>query len=121
MAEERIGRRPKPQPAPSPGEPSRYEPLDVPAWVPFWLGALLAFFVVAVLVVITIGYPLATHQQNRGPMKELPPAPRLETAPMRELQAYEVAKARELSGARAAEPIDQAMRDTAKQGWGPPK
>ena len=43
MAESRIGRRPKPQPAPSPGAPSRYEPLDVPAWVPFWLGTLLRF------------------------------------------------------------------------------
>jgi hypothetical protein len=68
-----------------------------------------------VLVSIEIAFPLATHQQYRGPLKPLPPAPRLETAPMGELQRYETAKRGELAAS------DEAMRETAKQGWGPPR
>lgn len=94
---------------------SRYEPLDVPAMLPFWLGALIAFFVILVLVGITIGYPLADRQQYRGPLKTLPPAPRLQSAPERDLQRYQAAKQQELKS------IDTAMRATAQQGWGPPK
>ena len=100
-------------------EPARYEPLDVPALLPFWLGCLLAAFVVGVLVAISIGYPLATHQQYRGPLKALPPAPTLETAPGRDLQKYERQKARELS--KGDVPISEAMKQTAQQGWGPPE
>jgi hypothetical protein len=68
-----------------------------------------------VLVGVTIGFPLADHQQYRGPLKALPPAPRLETAPVDDRQRYEAAKARELKA------IDAAMAATAQQGWGPPK
>jgi hypothetical protein len=102
--------------APSPGEAaSRYEPLDVPPLLPFWLACLLAAFVGGVLLTIEIAFPLATHQQYRGPLKPLPPAPWLETAPVAGLQRYEAAKRRELGAS------DEAMRETAKQGWGPPK
>jgi hypothetical protein len=105
----------------SPEAPSRFEPLDVPPLLPFWLACLLAAFVGTVLVSITIAFPLATHQQYRGPLKPLPPAPRLQAAPHRELQDYEAAKRKELAGSAKAVPIDVAMRETAKQGWGPPK
>lgn len=114
--EARIAGRIKPEPETSPEAPPRYEPLDVPAWLPFWLGCLLAGSVLAVLIVITIGYPLAVHQQSRGPLQALPPAPRLETAPVRQLQRYDAAKHQELESR-----IDAAMRATAQQGWGPPK
>jgi hypothetical protein len=101
---------------PTPAEAaSRYEPLDVPPLLPFWLACLLAAFVGGVLVSIEIAFPLATHQQYRGPLKPLPPAPRLETAPVAQLQRYETAKRHEL------EASEEAMRETAKQGWGPPK
>lgn len=94
---------------------ARFEPLDVPAMLPFWLAALLAAFVGGVLLYISLAFPLATNQQSRGPLKPLPPAPRLETAPVRDLQRYETAKQQELKG------IEAAMVETAKQGWGPPK
>lgn len=93
----------------------------MPPWLPFWLACLLASAVVGVLVFITIGYPIATHQEYRGPLKPFPPAPRLETAPMRDLHAYEANKAAELNGRAGTVPITVAMEETAKQGWGPPK
>jgi hypothetical protein len=99
--------------------PARYEPLDVPPWVPFWLGCLLALSVIIVLVFITIAFPLADRQEYRGPLKVLPPAPRLEIAPVMDRQQYEAAKLRELKGSQL--PIAQAIEETAKQGWGPPK
>jgi hypothetical protein len=99
-----------------PGETaSRYEPLDVPPLLPFWLACLLAAFVGGVLLSIQIAFPLATHQQYRGPLKPLPPEPRLETAPIAALQQYQQAKRRELKSSEAA------MRETAQQGWGPPR
>jgi hypothetical protein len=100
----------------------RFEPLDVPPLLPFWLGCILAAFVGGVLLYISLVFPLATHQEYRGPLKALPPAPRLLTAPERDLYRYEAAKQRELSGARGrTQPIEAAMRETVKQGWGPPK
>jgi hypothetical protein len=114
-AEGRIDDRPESNERTPAEAASRYEPLDVPPLLPFWLACLLAAFVGGVLLSIEVAFPLATHQQYRGPLKPLPPAPRLETAPMAELQRYKTAKRRELAAS------DEAMRETAKQGWGPPK
>jgi hypothetical protein len=100
---------------------TRYEPLDVPRFVPLWLGLIIAGFVVLVLIAIWIGFPLADRQEPRGPMHQLPPAPRLETAPMAELQRYHSAKREELAGKGATMPIEEAMRATAQQGWGAPR
>jgi hypothetical protein len=100
---------------------SRYEPLDVPSLLPFWLGSILAAFVGAVLLLVAFGYPLATHQETRGPLKALPPEPRLQSAPVRDLENYRAAKKDELRGSGAAVSIDVAMRQTARQGWGPPR
>jgi hypothetical protein len=101
--------------------PSRYEPLDVPPLLPFWLGALLFAFVGGVLLSITLLFPLATHQQYRGPLKRLPTVSRLQSAPQRDLQRYQHAKRRELNGSDGRVAIETAMRETAKQGWGPPR
>lgn len=119
--ERRIGSRPDTDGPTSPEAASRYEPLDVPPLLPFWLACLLAAFVGGVLLTVTLAYPLATHQQYRGPLKTLPPAPRLELSPHYDLQRYEAAKQRELQGSRTSIPIEAAMRETAAQGWGPPK
>ena len=97
----------------------RFEPADVPAFLPLWLAAGLASFVIIVLVGITIGYPLADQQQYRGPMQALPPGPRLQLTPGQDLEAYQAAKRRELQGSNSA--IEAAMHSTAKQGWGPPR
>jgi hypothetical protein len=97
----------------------RFEPADVPAFLPLWLAAGLASFVIIVLVGITIGYPLADQQQYRGPMQSLPPAPRLQLTPEQDLKAYQAAKRRELQGSNSS--IEAAMQATAKQGWGPPR
>lgn len=114
-AEERIDGLAKPAEASADARISRYEPADIPPLLPFWLACLLAAFVGGVLLSIEVAFPLATHQQYRGPLKPLPPAPRLETAPVAELQRYQAAKRRELGAS------EEAMRETTKQGWGPPK
>lgn len=114
-----IGGRSKTDEQDSREAASRFEPADVPAFLPLWLAALLAAFVVGVLVAISIGYPLATHREYRGPLKALPPSPTLQTAPGRDLKKYQRAKAQELS--KGGVPIAAAMKQTAQQGWGPPK
>jgi hypothetical protein len=100
---------------------ARYEPLDVPPLLPFWLACLLGAFVGGVLLYISLVFPLATDQQYRGPLKPLPPAPRLESAPARDFQRYQAVKRQELGGSAHRLPIEAAMRETARQGWGPPK
>jgi hypothetical protein len=105
---------------PSPGESAvRYEAKDVPPLLPFWLACLIGGFVALVLVAISFGFPLADHQEYRGPMQALPPAPRLEVAPITQRERYEAAKQQELKTSPTA--IGAAMRKTAQQGWGPPK
>jgi hypothetical protein len=91
---------------------ARFEPSDVPPFVPLWLGGILAAFVATVLIAITLSFPLANHQEARGPLQRLPPAPRLETAPGQDLARYRAAKRKELNGR-----IEAAMRATATQGW----
>lgn len=88
----------------------------MPTWLPLWLAAGLAAFIVMVLVGVTLAFPLADHQQFRGPLRALPPTPRLEVAPGKRLQRYQVAKQKELQRS-----IDAAMNATAAQGWGPPR
>ncbi len=100
-------------------EAARFEPKDVPPLLPLWLAAGLGGFVIIVLVGIWLFYPLANRQEYRGPMQHLPAAPRLQVAPAEDLARYRAAKAEELH--RAPMPLDQAMRATARQGWGPPK
>jgi hypothetical protein len=121
VAEERIGGRADTDELAEIETASRYEPLDVPPLLPFWLGCLLAGFVAGVLIWISFGYPLARQQESRGPMKSLPAPPRLETAPMEDLRRYREAKVQELKGSEGTTPIQAAMRQTARQGWGPPK
>jgi hypothetical protein len=94
----------------------RYEPKDVPALLPLWLGLGLAGFVAIVFLIIRLGFPLANEQQYRGPLQALPPAPRLQVAPHDDLVRYRQAKHQELK--RAGIGIDAAMRETARQGWG---
>jgi hypothetical protein len=98
------------------GSDVRFEAADVPPWLPLWLGAGLAGFIVIVLVGITICFPLADHQQFRGPLQVLPPNPRLQVAPGEDLARYQAAKQKELQSS-----IDAAMNATAAQGWGPPR
>jgi len=94
----------------------RFEAKDVPPWLPLWLAAGLAGFIIIVLVGITIGFPRADHQQFRGPLQTLPPDPRLQVAPGDDLARYQLAKRKELQTS-----IDAAMNATAAQGWGPPQ
>jgi hypothetical protein len=109
--------QPKERPA------TRFEPRDVPAFLPFWLALLFAGFIVAVLIGITIGFPLADHQEARGPLQRLPPAPRIETAPGVDLARYQAAKQVELKRRDQSRQsaIGAAMKATAQQGWGPSK
>lgn len=120
--EARIGDPLATNSAPPPEAISRFEPRDVPALLPFWLGVLIAAFVGGVLLWVAVGFPLAVHQESRGPLQPLPRAPRLQTAPTGALQRYDAEKRKELAGRTSGTvPIDAAMRATAVQGWGPPK
>jgi hypothetical protein len=98
------------------GTDVRFEAGDVPPWLPLWLAAGLAGFIIIVLLGITIGFPLADHQQFRGPLQVLPPGPRLQVAPGDDLARYQAAKQKEVQSS-----IDAAMNATAAQGWGPPR
>jgi hypothetical protein len=95
----------------------RFEPEDVPAFLPLWLGGSLAGFVAVVLIVITVAFPLADRQEARGPLQPLPPAPQLQTAPGQDLARYRAAKSKEVD----EQAIQAAMNATARQGWGPSK
>lgn len=97
----------------------RFEPKDVPPFLPLWLAVGLAGFVIIVLVGIALAFPLADHQQYRGPLQALPPAPRLQVSPEQDLKSYQARKRKELQSSQM--PIDAAMDATAKQGWGPPR
>lgn len=101
------------------GRPVRFEPRDVPPLLPLWLAAGLGGSVLLVFLCITLFYPLAVRQEFRGPMQQLPGAPRLQVAPATDRALYDASKQRELQ--RSPLPIDAAMRATAQQGWGPPK
>lgn len=96
----------------------RFEASDVPPLLPLWLAAGLAGCVIIVFVGVTLGYPLANHQEQRGPIHAFPQPPRLQTAPRQDLLKYQQAKRREL---KQIVPIEAAMQQTAAQGWGPPK
>ena len=98
---------------------ARFEPADVPPLLPLWLAAGLGGCVIIVLLCISLFYPLATRQQDRGPLQHLPPAPRLQVSPIADRALYDAAKAKELRTAPV--PIEQAMQATARQGWGPPR
>jgi hypothetical protein len=103
-------------------EAARFEAKDVPPLLPLWLAVGLAAFIVAVLAVITLAFPLAVHQQYRGPMQPLPQAPRLQLAPGKDFERYQAAKTRELERPAPGQmPIEAAMRSPAAQGWGPPR
>jgi hypothetical protein len=99
--------------------PARFEAADVPSLLPLWLAAGLAGFVIVVVVSISVAYPLADHQEFRGPTQALPPAPRLQVAPGRDHSAYQVSGRQALD--RSGTPIDAAIRATVAQGWGPPR
>lgn len=98
---------------------ARFEAADVPPLLPLWLGAGLGGCVAVVILCISLFYPLANQQQDRGPLQQLPPAPQLEVSPQAHRARYDADKTRELRTAPV--PIEQAMQETARQGWGPPK
>lgn len=93
----------------------RYEAADVSPLLLFLLALLLAFCIAAVLVAVRVGYPSASRPYDRGHVAPLPPSPRLQSAPTADLLRYRAAKQKELERGRV--PIDQAMQETAGQGW----
>jgi hypothetical protein len=97
----------------------RYEVADVSPLLLFVLACLMAVCIAGVLLAVRIGYPSSVRTEERGTVAPFPPQPRLETAPRAHLVRYRAAKQRELEASgKNREPIDAAMRDTAKQGWG---
>ncbi|HEX5183464.1 MAG TPA: hypothetical protein VFW19_09970 [Allosphingosinicella sp.] len=105
--------------------PADFERSDVP---PLLLLALALGFAVAVALTMAVlagAYPRALRDVDRGPVQALPPAPRLQTAPGRDLDAYRAAERRRLetygwsdrAQGRVRVPVDQAMRRVAAEGW----
>lgn len=100
-----------------------YEPSDAPSWLPAALGAMLALAVVGVLLILATAYPRVLTPTMRGPVRPLPPTPRLETAPHADLARYKAEKGAELEGygvtrdGHVRVPIEQAMRAEAARGW----
>lgn len=92
-----------------------YEVADVSPLLLFVLALLLGLCVAGVLVAVRVGYPSASRPYDRGRVAPLPPAPRLQSAPAADLLRYRGAKQKELE--RGQVPIEQAMRQTAEQGW----
>lgn len=101
---------------------ARFEVRDVSLSVVALLASGLALSIAGVLIMVGFAFPAANRPYLRGPTVALPPAPRLESAPFAELDRYEARKAAELNGRGGPHriPIEQAMRQTAKQGWGKP-
>jgi hypothetical protein len=89
----------------------RYEPRDVRVRLLIWIAGGFALAIGLVLFVITIAFPIANHQQYRGPLRPLPPTPRLQLAPAQDLQRYRASKKNE------RDRIEAAMRVTAAEGW----
>src|SRR4051812_48646478 len=76
--------------------PAGFERSDVPPPLLLALAAGLLLAVAIVLGAVAAAFPRALHDQHKGPMTALPPAPRLQTAPRRDLVAYREAERRRL-------------------------
>jgi hypothetical protein len=105
--------------------PAGYERSDVPPLVLLALAVGFALTVAIVMVVLAATYPRSLSDDFKGPAQALPPAPRLETVPRRDLVAYEAAERQRLvtygwsnrAQGRVRVPVRQAMRQVAAQGW----
>ena len=105
--------------------PAGYERSDVPPFVLLGLAVGFALMVAIIMTVLTAVYPHALDDDYKGPVQALPPAPRLQTAPRRDLVAYDAAERRQLetygwadrAQGRVRAPVQQAMRQVAAEGW----
>lgn len=102
---------------------TEFERSDVPPRLLAWLAALLLGSIAAVLLILSLVFPVALRQQPRGPLRPPPFSPTLQTAPERDLAQYQ-ARERELLGinerappGQGRIPIEQAMREVASEGW----
>jgi hypothetical protein len=109
----------------SQSNPAGFERSDVPP--PLLLALAIGFLLTVAIVLGAVAavFPRAVHDQDKGPVAALPPAPRLQTAPRREFVAYEQAERRRLetygwtdrAQGHVHVPVDQAMREVAAAGW----
>jgi len=95
-----------------------FEKSDVPSRLLVALAIGLATSIAVVLIGLAIAFPHALGPSPRGPLKALPPAPRLQSDPAMDLASYRDEEARKLSAKRGSGvPIEQAMREVATEGW----
>jgi hypothetical protein len=110
---------------PDVANPTDFERSDVPPRLLAALAIGFALTVAAVLVALSLAFPEAIGDIDKGPLSALPPQPRLQIAPREARRAYEQDAARRLHGygwadqgrQRVREPIERAMREVAGQGW----
>lgn len=100
-----------------------YERSDAPPRLVAALALGLAATVAILFVALAIAFPQSLGPHPRGPLQPLPPQPRLQTTPTRDLDSYRRSEARRLGGYGGSAngavrvPIDQAMRQVASEGW----
>ena len=95
-----------------------FEKSDVPPRLLAALAAGLAASIALVLIGLAIAFPHALGPSPRGPLKALPPAPRLQTDPAVDLARYREEEARKLAAKRGSGvSIERAMREVATEGW----
>ncbi len=105
--------------------PAGFERSDVPPPLLIALALGFALIVAAVMTALAFAFPHALHDQEKGPLSALPPAPQLQIAPQRDRVAYEQAERRRLATygwsdrarGRVRVPVDRAMREVAAGGW----
>ena len=105
--------------------PAGHERSDVPPMLLLALAAGLALAIGIVMAALAAAFPRAAQDQEKGPFRPLPPAPRLQVDPRADLLAYRAAAQAKLRSygwsdraqGRARVPVTEAMRAVAAQGW----
>jgi hypothetical protein len=99
---------------------ARYEVRDAPPVLVMLLALGFALSVIGVVIFVGLAFPSANRPYWRGPITALPNVPRLQSAPQQELKQYKAEKDSELRGGPTRISIEQAMQETAQQGWTKP-
>ena len=105
--------------------PTGHERSDVPPLLLLALAFGFALTVAMIMAVLAAAYPNSLNDDFKGPIQALPPAPRLQLAPRRELVGYDAAQRRRLATygwsdraqGRVRVPVERAMRQVAAEGW----
>lgn len=105
--------------------PTDFERSDASPLLLVALIAGLGLIVIGVMIALAFLFPNAQADRDAMPVRPLPPEPRLQIDPRADLVAYRRGEVRRLesygwvdrASGRAHVPIEQAMRQVAREGW----